>query len=110
MNYNQFIESTQIPDEFDNNHKLFAQLIINLLLYNLNLDFNDDNHPFHRYADNDNRNEIVRNLEEDSAINNLFGEQMLVDFYRSDSIYHRWLQNMLDYYDNYAVEIGFYDQ
>lgn len=109
MNYNLFIESTQIPFEFDNNHHHFAEVIINTLLYNIEKNFDDENHPFHRYADDEfGRNDIIKNLEEDTEMNNLYGEQMLIDYYRSNSIYHIWLQNMLDHYIDYADSLNYY--
>jgi hypothetical protein len=110
MSYNDFIESSQIPPEFDNNHHHFAQIIVNTLMYNIEQDFDDNNHPFHRYADDEHgRNEIINNIEEDTLINNMYGEQMLIDYFRSNSIYHNWLQNMLDYYIDYAVSLNYFE-
>ncbi len=108
MSYGNFINASVIPEDFSDFHKDFGAIIIHTLTYNINLDIDHDDHPFRKFATN-NRNQNVVNLEDFTKNNNDFGEQMLIDYFRSDSIYHHWLQNMLDYYEDYADEIGFED-
>lgn len=107
MAYVNFINSCIIPNDFTDIHKEFGLIIVHTLTYNINLGIDHNDHPFRKYATND-RNQNVRNLDDFTKNNNDFGEQILVDFYRSNSIYHDWLQTMLDYYEDYADELGFH--
>ena len=106
MAYDNFMNSTHIPNEFGEFHKEFANIIIYTLTFNLDLDIDHNDHPFKKFATND-RNQNVRNIEDITKNNNEFGEQILVDYFRSNSIYHDWLQTILDFYEDYADERGF---
>lgn len=106
MAYHHFINSSHILNDFTDIHKEFGLIIVHTLTYNINLGIDHNDHPFKKFATN-NRNQNVQNLENFTKNNNNFGEQMLIDFYRSNTIYHSWLQTMLDYYEDYADEIGF---
>jgi hypothetical protein len=105
MAYQNLMNAIIIPDDFASNHKEFGAMIGNTLLFNIECNIDND-HPFRRFALAD-RNQSVRNIEESTTNNNMFGEQMLIDYFRSNSIYHEWLQNLLDHYVNYSVELGF---
>jgi hypothetical protein len=107
MAYADLINASLIPNDFSHIHKDFGSVIVNSLTYNINLDIDHNDHPFRKYATND-RNQNVRNLEDFTKNNNDFGEQMLIDYFRSNSIYHNWLQNLLDYFEDYADDLGFH--
>ena len=107
MAYNSFIEKSITPETFEYQHKLFALYIVQLLTMDINDNFDLPSHPFRKF-DIYNRNNCVRTIDHYIFNQNINGNQgIFIDYFRSNSIYHEWLHELLDAYEDYAVHLGF---
>ncbi len=106
MAYQHLMDSATIPENFGIDRINFGNFIVTELFYNIHQNFQHNDHPFHKYAKH-NRNQCIRNLEDSMQNNNGYGEQILEDYFRSNSIYHDWLQTLLDSFVDYAISLEY---
>jgi hypothetical protein len=104
--YNNLIDRSIVPDTFDLEHRVIGTYIVEILQDGLFEDYNLPQHPFRKFNIY-NRNRSVRLINNYFVTNYIGSEDLLIDYFRSSSIYHDWLHNLLDAYEDYAYSIGF---